>query len=125
VGGTDVRRRSGRNRCSHSGDSVERVIPYGIGTECDRLEQRYAAYLGAKHFVLAASGSNAFAAAMTAVGLGPGDEVLIPAHTYTEWDQVLIGAGAAHPLMNPYTMPANAECRRTYSKECARARWRS
>ena len=23
-------------------------------------------------------------------------------HTYTEWDQVLMGAGAAHPAMNPY-----------------------
>ena len=32
-------------------------------------------------------------------------------HTYTEWDQVLIGEGAAHPAMNPYLMPANAECR--------------
>ncbi len=41
-------------------------------------------------------------------------------HTYTEWDQVLIGAGAAHPAMNPYLMPANAECRKTYSKDmCA------
>ena len=29
-------------------------------------------------------------------------------HTYTEWDQVLVGAGAAHPAMNPYNMPANA-----------------
>jgi hypothetical protein len=43
-------------------------------------------------------------------------------HNYTEWDQVLMGAGAAHPLMNPYLMPANVECRRTYSKEmCARS----
>ena len=33
-----------------------------------------------------------------------------------------MGAGAAHPLMNPYTMPANAECRRTYSRDmCARS----
>ena len=41
-------------------------------------------------------------------------------HTYTEWDQVLIGEGAAHPLMNPYLMPANAKCRRSYSKDmCA------
>jgi hypothetical protein len=33
-----------------------------------------------------------------------------------------MGAGAAHPLMNPYNMPANAECRRTYSKDmCARS----
>ena len=33
-----------------------------------------------------------------------------------------MGAGAAHPAMNPYNMPANAECRRTYSKDmCARS----
>jgi len=43
-------------------------------------------------------------------------------HTYIEWDQVLQGAGAAHPLMNPYNMPANARCRRTYSRDmCARS----
>ena len=43
-------------------------------------------------------------------------------HTYTEWDQVLMGAGAAHPAMNPYNMPQNAECRRSYSKDmCARS----
>jgi dTDP-4-amino-4,6-dideoxygalactose transaminase len=43
-------------------------------------------------------------------------------HTYTEWDQVLMGAGAAHPLMNPYNMPANAQCRKTYSRDmCAKS----
>ena len=32
------------------------------------------------------------------------------------------GAGAAHPAMNPFTMPANSECRRTYSRDmCARS----
>jgi dTDP-4-amino-4,6-dideoxygalactose transaminase len=43
-------------------------------------------------------------------------------HNYTEWDQVLMGAGAGHPAMNPFTMPANAECRKTYAKDmCARS----
>jgi hypothetical protein len=43
-------------------------------------------------------------------------------HTYTEWDQVLMGAGAAHPDMNPFNMPANAACRKTYSKDmCAKS----
>ncbi|HLW92415.1 MAG TPA: hypothetical protein VKS78_14105, partial [Roseiarcus sp.] len=43
-------------------------------------------------------------------------------HTYVEWDQVLMGAGAAHPAMNPFTMPANAECRKSYSKDmCAKS----
>jgi len=33
-----------------------------------------------------------------------------------------MGAGAGHPAMNPFTMPANAGCRTAYSKEmCARS----
>jgi hypothetical protein len=33
-----------------------------------------------------------------------------------------MGAGAAHPSMNPFNMPANAACRRSYSKDmCARS----
>ena len=43
-------------------------------------------------------------------------------HNYTEWDQILMGAGAAHPAMNPFTMPQNAKCRRSYAKDmCARS----
>ena len=43
-------------------------------------------------------------------------------HTYTEWDQVLMGMGAAHPAMNPYNHPDNAGCRRHYDKDmCARS----
>jgi dTDP-4-amino-4,6-dideoxygalactose transaminase len=70
------------------------LFRYGIGGECDRFEARYADYLGAKHFALAASGSNALAAAMIAVGLGPGDEVLIPAHTYMATATSVLAAGA-------------------------------
>jgi dTDP-4-amino-4,6-dideoxygalactose transaminase len=81
-------------------EAIARVIRtnalfrYGIGGECDRFEKRYAAYLGVKHFALAASGSNALAAAMTAVGLGPGDEVLIPAHTYLATATSVLAVGA-------------------------------
>ena len=43
-------------------------------------------------------------------------------HNYTEWDQVLIGEGAAHPAMNPYAMPANRDCRRSYARDmCQRS----
>jgi dTDP-4-amino-4,6-dideoxygalactose transaminase len=70
------------------------LFRYGVGNECERFEQRYAAYLGVKHFALAASGSNALAAAMTAAGLGPGDEVLIPAHTYMASATSVLAAGA-------------------------------
>ena len=70
------------------------LFRYGVGGECDRFEARYAGYLGVKHFTLAASGSNALAAAMTAVGLGPGDEVLIPAHTYMASATSVLAVGA-------------------------------
>ena len=81
-------------------DALTRVIQnkalfrYGIGSECDRFEERYAKVLGVKHFALAASGSNALAAAMAAVGLGPGDEVLIPAHTYMASATSVLAVGA-------------------------------
>jgi dTDP-4-amino-4,6-dideoxygalactose transaminase len=70
------------------------LFRYGVGGECDRFETRYAAYLGVKHFALAASGSNALAAAMIALGLGPGDEVIIPAHTYMATATSVLAAGA-------------------------------
>ncbi len=70
------------------------LFRYGVGHECERFEQRYAAWLGVKHFALAASGSHALAAAMTGMGLGPGDEVLIPAHTYMATATSVLTAGA-------------------------------
>src|SRR5882724_3699945 len=81
-------------------DALARVIGsnalfrYGIGNECDRFEERYARHLGTKHFALAASGSNALAAAMIGVGLGPGDEVIIPSHTYMATATSVLAAGA-------------------------------
>ena len=70
------------------------LFRYGVGGECDRFEARYAKFLGVKHFALAASGSNALVAAMTAVGLGPGDEVIIPAHTYMATATSVLAVGA-------------------------------
>jgi hypothetical protein len=43
-------------------------------------------------------------------------------HNYTEWDQILIGEGAAHAAMNPYNMVENRDCRRSYSRDmCQRS----
>src|SRR5579864_9475764 len=81
-------------------EAIARVIRsgelfrYGVGHECETFERRYAAYLGVRHFALAASGSQALAAAMTALGLGPGDEVLIPAHTYMATATSVLTCGA-------------------------------
>jgi dTDP-4-amino-4,6-dideoxygalactose transaminase len=81
-------------------DAIARVIRegslfrYGVGSECDRFEQRYAEYLGARHVALTCSGTYALTAAVTALGIGPGDEVLVPAHTYMATAMAVLAAGA-------------------------------
>ena len=47
-------------------------------------------------------------------------------HNYTEWDQVLMGAGAAHPAMNPFNLRGQRRnAGRPTPKTCAPVRWRS
>ncbi|HEV2365293.1 MAG TPA: DegT/DnrJ/EryC1/StrS family aminotransferase [Caulobacteraceae bacterium] len=70
------------------------LFRYGVGGECNRFEQRYADYLGVRHFALCASGSQALTAAMMALGLGPGDEVIMPAHTYMATATAVLACGA-------------------------------
>jgi dTDP-4-amino-4,6-dideoxygalactose transaminase len=71
-----------------------KLFRYGKSSECERFEQRNADYLGVEHFALTVSGTYALSAAMIAVGLGPGDEVLIPAHTYMATATAVLTTGA-------------------------------
>ncbi|MEM7024128.1 MAG: DegT/DnrJ/EryC1/StrS family aminotransferase [Pseudomonadota bacterium] len=81
-------------------DAIAKVIRegslfrYGIGEECDRFERRYAEYLGSRHVAMTASGTFALTAAVSALGIGPGDEVLVPAHTYMATAMAVLAAGA-------------------------------
>ncbi|MDA0990538.1 MAG: aminotransferase class V-fold PLP-dependent enzyme [Verrucomicrobia bacterium] len=41
-------------------------------------------------------------------------------HVYTEWDPIFAKQGAHHPALNPFTLPQNRRCRKTYRKNmCA------
>ncbi len=62
--------------------------------QCVRFEQRWAAHLGAEHAAMAASGSLALTAALAGVGIGPGDEVIVPAHTYMATAIAVLAVGA-------------------------------
>ncbi|OGV68298.1 MAG: hypothetical protein A2498_10910 [Lentisphaerae bacterium RIFOXYC12_FULL_60_16] len=73
----------------------KRMFRYGVtGGECIRFEERYSAYLGVKHCLMTASGTNALTAALIGLGIGPGDEVLVPACTYMASAIAVIAAGA-------------------------------
>lgn len=55
---------------------------YILGKEMEDFEQKFAAYMGVKHCVALNSGTDALILALRAIGIGPGDEVIVPAGTY-------------------------------------------
>lgn len=55
---------------------------YILGKEMEDFEQKFAAYMGVKHCVALNSGTDALILAFRAIGIGPGDEVIVPAGTY-------------------------------------------
>lgn len=87
-------------------EAVARVIRsgalfrYGPDSECERFERRYAAHLGVDDFALSASGTYALAAGLIGFGIGPGDEVLVPAHTYMATATAVLSVGAIPVLVD-------------------------
>src|SRR6516225_1315888 len=66
-------------------DAVMRVLRSGqviLGTEVTEFEKEIAAYCGAAHAVGCSSGSDALLLALHALGVGPGDEVILPPFTF-------------------------------------------
>lgn len=55
---------------------------YVLGPEVDALEAELAAFSGVKHGVAVRNGSDALLLALMALGIGPGDEVLVPTFTF-------------------------------------------
>lgn len=55
---------------------------YILGSEVEAFEREYAEYCGAEFCVGVASGLDALTLALGAVGVGPGDEVIVPSNTY-------------------------------------------
>lgn len=78
----------------------KKMFRYGIGDQCKRFEERYAAYVGVKHCVMTASGTNSLTAALMALEVGPGDEVLVPACTYMATPIAVLAVGAIPVIVN-------------------------
>ena len=55
---------------------------YILGKEMEEFETSFAAWAGIKHCVALNSGTDALILAFRALGIGPGDEVIVPANTY-------------------------------------------
>ncbi|MFP4029029.1 MAG: DegT/DnrJ/EryC1/StrS family aminotransferase [Candidatus Brocadiia bacterium] len=70
------------------------VFRYGKATECNRFEERFAKMIGVKYLRLCNSGTSALIAALIGMGIGPGDDVIVPAYTYMASAMAVLGAGA-------------------------------
>jgi len=65
--------------------AVARVLGSGVyigGAEVEAFENEFAAFVGAAHCVAVANGLEGLQLALLAVGVQPGDEVIVPAHTF-------------------------------------------
>ncbi len=64
------------------------------GTRVAAFEAAFASWIGAPHAVAVSSGTAALHAALAAVGVGPGDEVIVPSHTFVATPLAVRHAGA-------------------------------
>jgi dTDP-3-amino-3,4,6-trideoxy-alpha-D-glucose transaminase len=55
---------------------------FTLGSQVERFEHEFAEYCGAGHCVGVASGTAALSLTLAAYGIGPGDEVVVPGHTF-------------------------------------------
>lgn len=67
---------------------------YIMGPEVKELEDKLAAFTGAKHCISCASGTDALLMSLMALGIGPGDEVVTTPFTFAATVEVIVLLGA-------------------------------
>ena len=82
------------------------------GEVVDRFEADWAAYCGVRHCVGLANGTAALELSLAALGVGPGDEVIVPANTFVATPAAVAAVGA-RPVFcdaDPSTLLVTAAC---------------
>lgn len=94
--------------------AIQRVLAHGqyiLGPEVAVLEEKLAAFVGAKYCITCANGTDALQIAQMALGIGPGDEVITPGFTYiaTAETVALLGAKPVYVDIDPRTYNLDAQ----------------
>ena len=77
--------------------AINRVLDsqhFILGPEVEALERELAAYCGCQHAVCMSSGTDALLASLMALGVGPGDEVILPTLTWVSTGEGIARLGA-------------------------------
>lgn len=91
---------------------VEQVLEhasYILGPEVVQFEQAFASTLGVKHVAGVANGTDALLLALRAVGIGSGDDVIIPANTFVATAEAIVHAGARPVLVDVNSQTYNID----------------
>ncbi len=81
--------------------AIERVLDsnwFVLGNELEAFEQEFARFCGVSHCVGVGNGTDAIELALRACGVGPGDEVIIPAFT-ANFTALAVTATGATPVL--------------------------
>lgn len=93
-------------------EAYRRVMESGwyiLGDEVDAFESEFAAYCGVKHCVGVGNGLEALHLIIRAYGIGPGDEVIVPANTYIATWLAISYAGAIPVPIEPNARTFNLD----------------
>jgi dTDP-3-amino-3,4,6-trideoxy-alpha-D-glucose transaminase len=82
------------DRLTEATDRVARSGRYILGPEVEAFEQEFADFLGVRHCIGVANGTDALTIAMRALGIGPGDEVVMPSFTFYATAEAALVLGA-------------------------------
>ena len=83
-----------------------------LGPEVEAFEREFAGYLGVRHAVGVANGTDAITLALRAMGVGAGDDVVVPSFTFYASAEAIPPTGARPVFcdVDPETFCVTAEC---------------
>lgn len=105
--------------------AVARVLASGhyiLGPEVEAFEGEFAEYCGARHGIGLANGLDALHLALRAMGVGPGDEVIVPSNTYIATWLAVSQCGATPVPVEPDDRTYNLDPSRIESAVTSRTR---
>lgn len=88
----------GEREIAYVNDAVRSGWVSSIGPYIDRFESDFARWVGVRHAVAVSNGTVALHLALHALGLGPGDEVVIPDLTFAATAHAVLQTGATPVL---------------------------
>src|SRR3954463_6577281 len=94
---------------------MRRVLEHGqyiLGPEVRELEEKLAAYTGAKHCITVASGTEALLIALMALEIKPGDEVITTPFTFVATGEMIVLLGAKPVFVDAEESTANIDASR-------------